>query len=427
MSERSAAPVPSSPDPRSARGPGRTLFGFHPNILALGLTSFFTDVSSEMLVPVLPLFITATLGASVASLGLIEGVAECTASVLRLASGRVSDALGRRKPLVVAGYGLSGVCKTCMALAGSWPAMLGMRFGDRVGKALRTPPRDALLADSSTDADLGRAFGVHRAMDTFGAALGPLASWWLLARWSALGTAGYRRVFLVSGIPSALALLVLVLLVRTPRPRPHVESAPPPPSALRAGSRTGLGPHFTRFVAADTLFQLGNSSTAFLLLRAQQVGWSAGGVALVYLSYNLIAASLSLPFGWLSDRAGRRPLLLTGYLLYALAYGAAAFAPTRLGVAIAFGVLAVHVALMDGQGKSLITDLVPRERRATAFGAYGAVVGIALLPASIAAGLLWERVGPQAPFALGAALALAAALAFALLLPTPGEREARHA
>jgi MFS family permease len=420
MNERNAAPAPASPDPRSAQAPRHTLFGFHPNILALGLASFFTDVSSEMLVPVLPLFITATLGASVASLGLIEGVAECTASVLRLASGRVSDALGRRKPLVVAGYGLSGVCKTCMALAGSWPAMLGMRFGDRVGKALRTPPRDALLADSSTDADLGRAFGVHRAMDTFGAALGPLVSWWLLARWSALGTAGYRRVFLVSGIPSALALLVLVFLVHAPRPRPRVASAGAP-------AATPLGSHFTRFVAADTLFQLGNSSTAFLLLRAQQVGWSAGGVALVYLSYNLIAASLSLPFGRLSDRAGRRPLLLTGYLLYALAYGAAAFAPTRLGVVIAFVVLAVHVALMDGQGKSLITDLVPRERRATAFGAYGAAVGIALLPASIAAGLLWERVGPQAPFALGAALALAAALAFALLLPSSREREARRA
>jgi MFS family permease len=431
MSERSAAPAPASPDPRSAWGPGRTLLGFHPNILALGLVSFFTDISSEMLVPVLPLFITATLGASVASLGLIEGVAECTASVLRLASGRVSDALGQRKPLVVAGYGLSGVCKTCMALAGSWPALLGMRFGDRVGKALRTPPRDALLADSTSDADLGRAFGVHRAMDTFGAALGPLVSWWLLAHWSALGSAGYRRVFLVSGIPSALALLVLVCLVRAPRPHPRsarvpgrIVSAAAPAAAPAVAP---LGPHFSRFVVADTLFQLGNSSTAFLLLRAQQVGWSAGGVALVYLTYNLIAASLSLPFGRLSDRAGRRPLLLTGYLLYALAYGAAAFAPTRLGVVIAFVVLAVHVALMDGQGKSLISDLVPRERRATAFGAYGAAVGIALLPASIAAGLLWERVGPQAPFALGAALALAAALVFALLLPASREREARRA
>jgi MFS family permease len=420
MSEQLAAPAPAGP-------PGRTLFGFHPNIIGLGLTSFFTDISSEMLVPVLPLFITATLGASVASLGLIEGVAECTASLLRLVSGRVSDAFGLRKPLVVAGYGLSGACKTCMALAGSWPAMLGMRFGDRVGKALRTPPRDALLADSSSDADLGRAFGVHRAMDTFGAALGPLVSWWLLARWSALGTEGYRRVFLISGIPSALAVLVLVFLVHVPRPHPRIVSAAAPSPALRAGTRAPLGPHFKRFVAADTLFQLGNSSTAFLLLRAQQVGWSAGGVALVYLAYNLIAASLSLPFGKLSDRAGRRPLLLTGYLLYVLAYGAAAFAPTRLGVVVAFVLLATHVSLMDGQGKSLIADLVPRERRATAFGTYSAAVGIALLPASLAAGLLWERVGPQAPFALGATLALAAAVAFALLLPPSREREARHA
>jgi MFS family permease len=261
-------------------------------------------------------------------------------------------------------------------------------------------------------------------MDTFGAALGPLVSWWLLARWSALGADGYRRVFLVSGVPSVLSLLVLVFLVRAPRPHPRPARAP---GRVVSAAATPLGRHFARFVAADTLFQLGNSSTAFLLLRAQQVGWSARGVALVYLAYNLVAASLSLPFGRLSDRAGRRPLLLTGYLLYVLAYGAAAFAPTRLGVVIAFVLLATHVALMDGQAKSLITDLVPRERRATAFGTYSAAVGIALLPASLAAGLLWERVGPQAPFALGATLALAAALAFALLLPVSREREARHA
>jgi MFS family permease len=411
MNEPSAAPA----DPQA-----RTLFGFHPNILALGLTSFFTDIASEMLVPVLPLFITVTLGASVASLGLIEGVAECTASLLRLVSGRVSDALGHRKPLVVVGYGLSGACKTAMALARTWPLMLAMRFGDRVGKAVRTPPRDALLADSATEATLGRAFGVHRAMDTFGAALGPLVSWWLLARWAALGAEGYRRVFLVSGIPSALSVLVLVLLVRTPRHRPR-------PAAAAGAAPVPLGAHFKRFVIADVVFQLGNSSTAFLLLRAQQVGWSAGGVALVYLTYNLIAAALSLPLGHLADRIGRRPLLLTGYLAYVIAYGTAAFLPTRTGAVIAFVVLAVHVALMDGQAKSLITDLVPRERRATAFGTYSAAVGIALLPASLAAGLLWERVGPAAPFALGAALALAAAVAFALLLPSSREHSERHA
>jgi len=398
----------------------RRLAGFHPNVVALGLTSFFTDVSTEMLVPVIPLFVTATLGASVASLGVIEGVAECTASALRLVAGRISDRIGRRKPFLIAGYGLSTVCKTAMALARSWPAMLGLRFGDRVGKALRNPPRDALIADSTPDTDLGRAFGLHRSMDTFGAALGPLVSWWLLARWSGLGAEAYRRIFLVSGIPAVLALVVLALLVRAPR-LALVRSRE------AAGGHAPLGPAFRRFVAADVLFQLGNSSTAFLLLRAQGVGWSASGVSLLYLGYNLISASLSLPFGGLSDRVGRRALLLAGYLLYAIAYGAAAFAPTRAGAVVAFVVLAAHSAIIEGQSRSLITDLVPRERRATAFGTYHAAVGAALLPASIIAGLLWQRVGPQAPFALGATLALAAAVAFSTLLPVASERGERHA
>ena len=394
-------------------------FGFHPNVIALGLTSFFTDISSEMLVPVMPLFITTTLGASVASLGLIEGVAECTASALRLVSGRLSDRIGQRKPFLVAGYGLSGVCKTAMAFAATWPIMLGLRFGDRVGKALRNPPRDAIIADSTPDADLGRAFGLHRGMDTLGAAIGPLVSWWLLAHWAALGAERFRRIFLVSALPAALALVVLVMMVRAPR-RAR-------PAAGTVASREPLGPSFARFVAADVVFQLGNSSMAFLLLRAQHVGFSAGSVALLYLAYNLIGALLSLPFGGLSDRVGRRPLLLAGYLLYALAYGAAAFAPTRFGLGLAFVVLAGHSALIEGQARSLITDLVPRERRATAFGTYSAAVGIALLPASIVAGLLWERVGPQAPFALGATLGVAAAVLFATLLPRGREYAERHA
>jgi MFS family permease len=379
--------------------------GFHPNVVALGLVSFFTDVSTEMLVPVMPLFITATLGASVASLGLIEGIAECTASTLRLVAGRLSDRIGRRKPFLVVGYGVSGVCKTLMAFAGSWPVMLGFRFGDRVGKALRNPPRDAIIADSTADADLGRAFGLHRAMDTAGAAVGPLVAWWLLGRWSALGAAGYRRIFLVSAAPAVLAVAVLVLLVHAPR-LAAVKARAAAPGA------TPLGEKFRRFIGADVLFQLGNSSNAFLLLRAQQVGWSAGSVALVYLAYNVLYAALALPFGGLSDKVGRRPLLLAGYLLYALAYGIAAFAPTRTGTLTAFLVLAVHSAVLEGQSRSLIADLVPRERRATAYGAYAAAVGLALLPASIAAGLLWERVGPTAPFALGSLLAVAAAIAF---------------
>jgi len=398
----------------------RRLAGFHPNVVALGVTSFFTDISTEMLVPVMPLFVTATLGASVVSLGLIEGIAECTASALRLVAGRISDRVGRRKPFLVVGYGLSGVCKTSMALARTWPAMLGLRFGDRVGKALRNPPRDALIADSTPDTDLGRAFGLHRAMDTFGAALGPLVSWWLLARWSALGAEGYRRIFLVSAIPAALAVVVLLVLVRAPR------LAVVRPQAGRGGNAP-LGSRFWRFTAADVLFQLGNSSTAFLLLRAQGSGFSASSVALLYLAYNLISASLALPFGGLSDRVGRRGLLLAGYVVYAISYGAAAFSPTPAGAIVAFVALAAHSALMEGQSRSLIADLVPRERRATAFGTYHAAVGAALLPASIVAGLLWQHAGPQAPFALGATMAIAAAVAFSVLLPVAEEPSKRHA
>jgi MFS family permease len=394
--------------------------GIHPNVVALGFTSLFTDISSEMLVPVMPLFVTATLGASLASLGLIEGVAECTASALRLVSGRVSDRLGRRKPFIVWGYGFSGLCKAAMAGAGSWPALLGLRFGDRVGKALRNPPRDALIADSTPAARLGAAFGLHRAMDTVGAALGPLVAWWLLGQWAHLGAEGYRRVFLVSAIPAALGVAALLLFVHAPRSAPRPRAAAGHPS-------TPLGGRFRRFVAADVLFQLGNSSMAFLLLRAQHVGFAAGEVALVYLGYNLVAAALAFPLGGLSDRIGRRPLLLAGYLVYALAYGAAAVAPTRAGAVAAFALLAIHTALVDGQARSLVADLVPRERRATAFGIYHGVVGAALLPASLAAGLLWERVGPSAPFAVGALLAVAAAVALAALLPGRWREDAGHA
>lgn len=397
---------------------GRRIAGFPTNVIALGATSFFTDLSTEMLIPVMPLFVTATLGASLASLGLIEGLAEATASLLRLVSGRIADEPARRKPLVVAGYSLSGVCKTAMAAATVWPVLLVLRFGDRVGKALRNPPRDALLADSASDADLGRTFGLHRAMDTLGAAVGPLVAWALLRQWSALGAEGYRRIFLVSAVPAVIAVAVLVAFVRPPAPRAAKAAAP--------ADRTPLGGAFRRFVAADVLFQLGNSSTAFLLLRAERSGFSAGDVALVYLGYNLIAALLALPLGGLSDRVGRRPLLVTGYLLYALAYGVAAFAPTRAGVVVAFAVLALHIALVDGQARSLVADLVPRARRSSAFGAYHAAVGLALLPASVIAGQLWQRVGGAAPFAFGAICALAAAIAFAWWLPAHRESEARH-
>ncbi|MFI5370577.1 MAG: MFS transporter [Candidatus Eisenbacteria bacterium] len=389
----------------------------HRNIVALGFTSLFTDVSTEMLIPVLPLFITATLGASATGLGLIEGVAECVASLLRTASGWLSDRIGRRKPFLVLGYGLSGAAKAAIGLATTWPAVLALRAADRLGKGLRNPPRDALIADSVPPAALGRAFGLHRGMDTLGAAIGPLVSWWLLARWHALGVEGYRRLFFVSAIPAALSLLVLLVFVRAPRHTP----APPRPLIGRTGA---LGGAFARFVAVDAVFQLGNSSNAFVLLRTQGAGWSASQVALIYVAYNIVLAALSWPFGSLSDRIGRRPLLLAGYLMYALTYGLFALHATRGGVVVAFLLLAVQTALIDGQARSLVARLVPRETRATAFGVQATVVGLSLLPASLAAGWLWDHRGPRVALGVDAGLALLAAALFPLLLPAGRETAA---
>ena len=403
--------------PPAPRGP---FAGIPRNVVALGFTALLTDVSSEMLVPILPLFITVTLGASATSLGLIEGLAEFVASLLRTTSGWLSDRMGRRKPFVVAGYALSGAAKAAIGLATGWPAVLALRCSDRLGKGLRTPPRDAIIADSTAAADRGRAFGLHRAMDTAGAAMGPLLGWWLLARWSSLGPEAYRRVFFVSAIPAALAVIVLLLFVRAGR------HAPPARRTLteQAGA---LGAPFLRFLVVDALFQLGNSSNAFVLLRTQSAGWSASQVSLIYVGFNVLLAALAMPFGHLSDRAGRRPLLLAGYAVYAVTYGVLALGATRLGVVAGFALLAVHTALMDGQAKAMIADLVPADMRATAYGAHATVVGLALLPASIAAGVLWEHVGHAAPFVLGAALALAAAALFLVLLPAHTEGAERGA
>ena len=403
-----AVPAPESSAPVAPTLPGR-------NVVALGFTSLFTDVSSEMIIPLLPAFVTGTLRASVASLGVIEGVAECTATVLRIFSGWLSDRIGRRKPFMLLGYGLSSVAKGALSLAGSWPMVLGLRFSDRVGKGLRNPPRDALIADSVPRDRVGRAFGLHRAMDTLGAALGPLAAYLLLRAWPG----ELRRVFLLAIVPAMLSLLVLALFVRAPRLPPRRAR-----STLAAELR-GLEPAVYRFIIVAAVFSLAASSMAFVLLRAGEAGFGAAQVPLVYMVYNLVYALLAWPLGRLSDRIGRRPLLIVAYLSFAVCYALLAMQATRLGVMVAFIGLGVHSALLEGSQRSMLADLVSEGRRGTAYGLYYAAVGVALLPASVVGGLLWDRFGPAATFGVDAALALLAALLFALLLPTRHERSDR--
>ena len=374
------------------------------NVVAAGLVSFFTDVASEMVVPVLPLFLTGVLGAPVAAVGLIEGVAESTASVLRVFAGWLSDRTGRRKPLMLVGYGLSNLTKPLLALSTAWPQVLAIRFGDRLGKGIRGAPRDALIADSVEPAVRGRAFGFHRSMDTAGAAVGPL-----LAAGTLVLTAGdARAVFWLAAVPGVASVLLGLWLLRD-RPAPPRDAAAP-----RLGFRH-LGRPFGLLTAVTTLFALGNSSDAFLILRAQDVGMAVAVIPLAYFAFNLLYSLLATPAGILSDRIGRRPLLVAGYAVFALVYAGFAVAPNAVvaaGLLLAYG---AYYACTEGVARALVADLVPAELRASAMGTYATATGLALLPASVIAGALWQGVGPWAPFAYGATLAAAAALLLAVL------------
>lgn len=388
------------------------LRGLSRNVLLLGVVSFFADVSSEMVYPIIPLFLTGTLGAPVFAVGVIEGIAESTASLLKLVSGWYSDRIRKRVPFTAGGYGLAALAKPALAVAFAWPMVLGARFIDRTGKGLRTAPRDALLAASTDAATRGRAFGLHRSMDTAGAIAGPLLALGLLA-W--LGHERYRPIFVIAFVPGMIAAL-LVLLVRE---APHAEArggGPPP----RMFSLAGYDRRFVYFLGVTLIFAVGNSSDAFLLLRAENLGLGATAVVLAYVLYNISYASLSLPAGIRSDAIGRRQVLIAGFAVFAAVYTGFALARDAWAAWPLFAVYGAYIAFTDGVGKAYISDLVPDERRATALGLYGATTGVALLCSSIIGGALWDLAGPGATFAFGASTGAAAAL---LLIFAPGRHE----
>ena len=361
------------------------------NVRAVSYVSLVNDLASELAYPVVPLFLTSVLGAPVAVLGVIEGIAEGVAVGLGALSGWISDrAGGRRVPWIAVGYTLTAVARAAVAAARHWGVVLAGRLVDRSGKAVRTAPRDALIRDSTDPALVGTSFGFHRAFDTVGATFGPLVAVALLAAGASL-----RDVLWISVLPG----LAAVLLVRRVREAPVREDAPKPEPRLRPG--------YWGVVAAAVVFSLGNSSNAFLLLRASNLGLSATLVILAYALYNLVYASLSWPLGSLSDRIPRSVVLFGGFVVYALVYAGLALASSSWAVWPLFVLYGVYVAATDGVLKAWVADHVEGPMAGTAYGIYAGLVGAALLTASVLAGVLWETISPSATFWEGAALAVA--------------------
>lgn len=404
-------------------GPGRPAWrrALTPNVFRLGLVSFFADVSSEMLYPIMPLFLTVALGAPASVVGVIEGAAEATASLLKTVSGRIADRTGRRVELVFGGYSLSALSKPLIALAHAWPLVLLARLLDRTGKGFRGAPRDAIIADSTDPALCGAAFGWHRAMDTLGAVIGPLLALGLLS-----ATRGDMRAVIVLAAIPGLVGAGLVLAVRDPRRARGTEQA----GAQAAGAAAAHErltwsaiPHdFKLYLGAWLPFVLVNSSDVFLILRAKQLGFSTTAVVLVYTLYNSIYALASVPLGHLSDRLGRREVLVAGMLVFAAVYAGFSVATAAWQVLVLFSLYGVYIAATDGVGKAYAVDLVAPEIRATSIGLLGTLTGVATLAASSVAGVLWDVIGPHAPFVYGSAGALLSAALFAFLprLRQPG-------
>lgn len=404
----SPLPVDPSPLPVSPRA------GLSRSAIIIGLVSLLGDISSEMIYPILPIFLTQTLHAPATVVGLIEGIAVGSASVVSGVSGWVSDRIRRRKPVAFAGYALTAVSRPMIAFAAVWHVVLAARFADRFGKGIRTAPRDALLAETSAEKSRGRAFGFERAMDSAGAVLGPLIGLALV------GLAGLdaRKIFLISAIPATLATL-MILAVRERR------------SDIVAGSSNirlslaGTTREYRRLLIVVGVFGLANSANAFLILRAGQLGLATGLTILAYTLYNAVASISSMPVGAAGDRFGRRNLLIIGYGIYALSYTGFALANATWLVWPLFAFYGLFPAFTDGVSKALAVDTAGKAGRATALGVYFTVVGVCEIAASSIGGLLWDRIDSRATFYFGAALAAIAAVLSFVLLPSQSRRSSR--
>jgi MFS family permease len=389
------------------------------NVFAISFVSLLNDASSEIIYPLLPVFLSLTLGASPGIVGLIEGAAESISSLLKLFAGYFSDRIGKRKLFVVLGYALSSFARPLLAFATNWHQVLAIRLSDRTGKGIRSAPRDAMIADTVAIDERGLAFGFHRAMDHTGAVVGPLIGYLLLKLLAAdqnPGANDYMKVFFLASIPALAAVVVVAFFVREP-PRKASANSPVVSAPVRLSLR-GFDSNFKRFLLILALFTLSNSSDAFLLLRAQSLGVSVTSLLLLWASLHVSKVISSIFGGDLSDRLGRRRLIVSGWILYAAVYAGFAFVSNEISVWILFLIYGIYFGLAEGAEKALVADLVRPEQRGTAYGLYNLAFGITVLPASLLMGGLWDWRGPQIAFLVSATLGATAAVLLMLLVKT---------
>ncbi len=380
----------------------RFMSGIGRNVFFAGLVSLFMDISSEMIYPLLPLFLTGVLGTTKTTVGIIEGIAEATASILKVFSGWIADRFGKKKLLMGLGYGISVVSRPVIAGASTWVEVLSARFIDRFGKGVRTAPRDAIIAESAHPGNMGLAFGFHRSMDTIGAVIGPAVAFALLYFYHD----GLRLVFYASAIPGLIAVAIIVFFIKEKKmTKEEIASVP----KLSISSFDGPFRHYMLVVA---IFSLGNFADAFLILQAKNLGVTEYLIPVVYLLFNLVYAASSAPMGMIGDKIGIRNMVLYGFVSYAAVYFLVGMASTTAHIWILFPLYGVYKGMSEGAQRAYLALVAPPERKATAFGVYHTVNGLMLLPASIIAGVLWDTMGAGTTFFYGAAMGLLAAVVF---------------
>lgn len=388
----------------------KKIFGFSSNVFYTGIVSFLTDTSTKMVYSVMPMFL-MSIGASKTSLSLIEGVAESTASLLKAFSGYWSDKIGKNKPFMTIGYGISAFVMPLYATVATPLQMLFYRFAERVGKGIRTAPRDSLVAGSVEQNETGKSFGLHKAMDNSGAILGPLLAFFILS----LKPDSFRFIFLLAAIPGLLGIIVLILGIKEAKNKKE--------SLLQKFEFRDFPKRFYLFLAIIFIFTLGNSTDALLIVKANEVGVKVAFIPLVYLISSVVSVALAVPFGSLSDRIGREKLLIAGFLIYAVVYFGFGFTGSIHIIIALFAIYGVYSALTDGVQKALVSDLADKNKKGTGLGMYNALLGITLLPASLIAGLLYDRINSSVPFYFGAVTAVLSAILMLVFVITKPKKE----